>query len=152
MSRCVILPDEFDVIPCEMFLGLLADRLAARAAGKPAPAPAVALAPPVESPATATAAPPASFLVTVYCLSDNVPIGLFTSRVDACEFAYRVAADPQPHIERYRKLHELDPVFYKESSLLSVDVTEFRGNVPVYRFVVVNLEPGRDYPDALNFG
>ncbi len=156
MPRLVALPDELDVIPLEVFLGRLEARIAARAAGVPEPEPKPEPKPyrqlyrhpePV-----ATVAPPSSYLVTVYCLSDNVPVGLFVSRADAEEFAHRVAGDPQPYIERFRKLTEVDPVFFKESSLLSVDITEFDGNVPASRSVIVDLDPGDIQADALSFG
>lgn len=138
--------DEPDVIPAEVFVGALNERLA----GKPATAPQ-RHRPNLQPTATATAT--GSFLVTVYCLSDNVPVGLFDSREDAEEFAHRVARDPQHYIERFRRLTEVDPVFFKESCLLSVDVTGFAGNVPVARSVVVNLDRGPgEYPDAANFG
>jgi len=138
------LMDEPDVIPVGVYLAALGERLEARTAPR--------LHRPDRLPTTvATRTGP--FLVTVYCLSDNVPVGMFDSRADAEEFAHRVARDPQLYIERFRRLTEVDPVFFKESSLLSVDVTEFAGNVPAARSVVVNLDRGPgEYPDAANFG
>lgn len=137
---------EVNVVPVEVYLAVLFEHLqrqrvaAARAV--------VAAAQAKAREAAAVAAPPATYLVSVYCLSDNVPAGLFDSEEDAVEFAHRVAREPVNYVERFRRLTEVDPVFYKDSSLLSVDVTEFRGNVPVRRSVVVDLYHDGDFEKA----
>ncbi|MBN9523536.1 hypothetical protein J0H58_34325 [bacterium] len=114
MPRLVVLPDEFHVIPREVFLTALAKGLATPAGGQPTPSPE--RCPPAPSPRTATAPPPSSYLVTAYCLSDNVPVGMCDSRAEAEEFAREVARDPQSYIGEFRKLAGYDPVFHKESS------------------------------------